>query len=682
MLELEQALARYSAALTPFKAENFQPSIEQIIGLMSARDAVQTILEQERATEEAVLGELVQLDKVLSDLGSEGIIHNELFAQARQSLNPGASAWWWFPENFPPKPQPQPRWAKYDWLWNLGTVACLVISTTFLTQTARAFSAAQGFDLWGTLSTISQGAGLVLVAGGALTDKGQKVVEKALGSLKIPPYLHSEVTFASALVLLGVSHLTYSNLPLVGRLYYQQGQRQQFENRWSEAQESYKRALEFIPDDRRVGLAIGSIYETLGDFDRAIAEYKKGTLSGDPAAMNALARVQIWQAWEKTQWTGKIDPDTVRATELLLERAITFADQQPNKQHAHSLQAEIRTNQAILHWAKVGWEATPEVLLEKIWLLENAALLQKEALSGQNNAIASSRTRCYGSLAQILQLAFNGSVPGVDPRQAYRNFEFYCFDIRQVTRPEYLYDSKVLNATLSLAPVRQLLQTFAANIDSVSIDDPKLLAQLQLAVRTQIQRKLDPKNLPAVKIVLHVFANPSGQIVRYYGYDTMSQDYAYITPVELLWQDRSATPPSVREPLGEFKVTFYPSGTFEVVPWTEKLKGIKTPVVDAADIGLLKQSLFEKIDRVLSGSLESGNLSRADGIFIPSLTYRVSFTADGRIADYEPVDKNAATRFPSTPLAHLPKSNTMEKERVVFEVEFKATDVFQIRAIN
>ncbi|MDY6785491.1 MAG: hypothetical protein SW833_23575 [Cyanobacteriota bacterium] len=678
MSQLEQALARYAIALTAFKEPTPQPTLEQILGLMLARDRVRAALNQNSSASQEALSQLVQLDNVLSDL-ADTIVETGFLAQARQSLNPPKSSWWWFLEALPPKPQPQPKWTQYDWIWNLGTVACLVMSTTFLTQSARAFSAAQGFDLWGTLSTISQGAGLVLVAGGALTDKGRKVVEKALTSLQIPPYLHAEATLSGAFVVLGVSYLTYSNLPLAGRLYYEQGQRQQLENRWSEAQESYRRALEFIPDDLRVSLAIGSIHETLGNFELAIAEYEQGTLAGDPAAMNALARVQVWQAWEQAQWTGPIDPETARAAALLYERAITFADQQPNKTHAHLLQGEIRTNQAILHWATLGWDAPEEALLNEVWRFDNAILLEQEALNSQKASEIAARTQCYNSLGQILHFALDRVPSAVDPRVAYRNFEFSCFEILRVAQPEHLYDSRVVESALALEPVAQWLRGVKGmSIEPERIENPTLLNQLQRVLRSQVRQKLDPNNLPSEKISLRVFVNPSGEVVRYYAYDSMSHDYAYITPIESLWQEGRSTPLTAEEPLAEFSVTFDPSGEFEVMPWSAKLKVMEEPVDNSADIGVLQHCLFEQIDEVLSSSLNEASVSRADGVFNPSLVYRVTLTSDGTIADYEPVDRVAAERFVDTPLAQLPKSNATEGNFVEFEVEFKAADVFKI----
>lgn len=689
MSQLDNAIAQYNTALIALKDNPSQPSLEQILGLLAARDAVQAALNENRSAPKEALSQLVQLDSLLTDLAYK-ITEDDTLALCRQSLNPPPSAWWWFLETLPPKLKLQPRWAQYDWLWNLGTVACLVISTTFLTQTARAFSGAQGLDLLGMLSTISQGAGVVLVAGGALTQKGQKVVEKALTSLRIPPYLHSEATFVGALATLGVSYLTYSNLPFVGELYYQQGQRQQTEYRWSEAQESYKRALNFIPDDPKISFAIGSIYETLGDFDKAIAEYQKGILVGDPASMNALGKVLLWQAWEKTHWMGKIDEETARDVELLFERASTIADRQPDKKNAQLLQAEIRTNQVILSWATLGWDAG-EALLSKTGLLGNAVFLEQEAHSfNPEPALLSrlSRNECYRTLGVMLSFAFDRAPSGVDPRVAYREFEFSCFEIARGARPEDLYDSKIIDSALSIEPVRKLLQELEANITPASINDPKLLAQLQQTLSTQIQQKLNPNNLPKATIILRVSVNKTGQIVRYYAYDAMSRDYAYTTPIESLGQ--ASPQPSLKlqnqtsmllqssEPLAEFKVTFSSSGKVEVRPWSAKATAAPEATTDPAEIGILQHYLFEKIDQILSDPLVGVKLSSAEGVFVPSLIYRVSIAPDGNIADYQPLDKRSAENFPDTPLAHLPKSNATDVPLVQFTVEFKASNVFRI----
>jgi tetratricopeptide (TPR) repeat protein len=479
-----------------------------------------------------------------------------------------------------------------------------------------------------------------------------------------------------------VSYLTYSNLPLVGELYYQKGQKQQTENRWSEARESYDRALKFIPDDLRISVALGNIYETFGDFDKAIAEYEKGKLVGDPASMNALGRVQVWQAWEKTHWMGQIDETTARHAELLFDRASRIADLQAQKDNVKLLQAEIRTNQGILHWAKVGWSSELQ-LLDKTWLFENAVILEEEALSSDPKLGLLSRpskSECYNNLVPILGFAFKRAPAGIDPQVAYQDFQFSCFEIYQGPRPENLYDSRVIDSALSLDSVRKQLEELKTQIAPDKIKDSKLKQNLSSQIQ-KTQRNLDPKTLPEEKIILRVFVNQAGKVVRYYTYDKVSHGLAYTTPIEQLWWNDSQTPTAnkplaeTNESLAEFKVTFAPSGKFEVALWDVPASSIDA--TDPAEMGALQSRLFEKINEAISKLNASGRL-RADGVFNPSLVYRVSLTQDGAIADYQSLDKTSATRFPETPLSQLPKSNVTNLPLIQFKVEFKASNVFRI----
>ncbi|MGD2180136.1 tetratricopeptide repeat protein [Lusitaniella coriacea] len=685
MENLEDAIAKYAAALAAIKdaaSAKAQPALSQIINVLLARDGIQAVLNQTPPASRQLLAQLVQLDDALIEQ-AKSIIQEDRLAQCRQSLNPPESAWWWFLEGLPPKPQPQPKWAKYDWVWNLGTVVCLVVSTTFLSQTAKAFSAAEGFDLWGMFSTISQGAGLALVAGGALTDKGQKVVESALTSLKIPPYLHAEVTFAGALTLLSLSHITYSNLPRVGELYYEQGRKLQAENRWSEAQESYARSLNFIPDDPRISVSIGSIYEALGDFEKAIAEYEKGNLVGDPASMNALGRVAIWQAWEKTAWKGKIDADSARRADLLFERATKIVAQQTDDPKQQLLQAEIRTNQGILHWAKVGWNAQ-DALLDKIWLFGHAVPLEEAVPSNQHSSLSLSskyRNQCYASVGDILHLASSQATPGVDPRVAYREFNYACLEIREVYQPGNWYDAKVIESAVDLQSVQQLIKRIQANVSPVKIADSKQISKFQQQLSAQIQQNLDPKSLPEDKIILRVFVNSKGKIIKYYAYDKMSQGLAYTTPIDRLWWDQKPDVQDPQEPLADFKVTFY-NGAFEVASWSAKARGLTQNMTDPADMGMLKHCLFELLDRQVPGQFEVAENVNSDDIFRPSLVYKVNVTPDGAIADSQPMNKEAAERFQETPLVNLTTAPGDGIPLIPFKVEFKASNAFRITPWN
>ena len=228
-----------------------------------------------------------------------------------------------------------------------------------MTQTAQAFST-QGFDFLGVVSTIGQGTGLAFVVGGALTDRGKKAVSKTLSNIKIPPSLHAEVTFATSLALLGISYGINHNLPLVGHWYFEQAQRHESRGEWSQAFSSYKRALNFDPDDYRTQIATGFLHEKLGNFDKAIEEYDKGAAFGLTEFINAKARAILMSALQENNWEGGLEPALIQEAEDLLELAETslrsdqsvFSLQDKGNQR---LKADIKINQAIADIAKTSF---------------------------------------------------------------------------------------------------------------------------------------------------------------------------------------------------------------------------------------------------------------------------------------------------------------------------------------
>ena len=164
--QLALAIAQYADALSALEQAFPSPTLEQIIDVLVARDAVEAIKQNAEDTTGKTLAQLILLDQRLRSQ-SNVLTQQAQLADCRQSLQPPESAWWWWLD---PPPAQMPWWSRFDWCWNLLTVGCLVITGTFITNTAQAFSTS-GFDLIGTFSTITQGAGLVLVAGAALTDK-------------------------------------------------------------------------------------------------------------------------------------------------------------------------------------------------------------------------------------------------------------------------------------------------------------------------------------------------------------------------------------------------------------------------------------------------------------------------------------------------------------------------------
>ncbi|MEO1592138.1 MAG: hypothetical protein AAFU71_12710, partial [Cyanobacteria bacterium J06632_22] len=299
--ELAQHLVAYEGCLQQLQPDSQgKVASRQWIRVLRGRDRIQKLLNDSPQAADDLLEKLLQLDTALQ----QQIIlvcQPDQLTQLRQTLRPPESHWWWYLEPQEKISQSKSLARRFDWFWNVCTVVCLVIATSFITQTAKAFST-EGFDFLGTLSTISQGAGLAFVAGGALTDKGKRAVANVLSSLKIPAALHAEATFAASLVLLMATFGVNQNLHLVGNWYFDQAQRHEEQGEFSQAFKAYERALNFSPDDYRTQIAIGFLHERLGNFEQAIEEYRKGTAFGIPQFLNAQARAILMGALQENDW--------------------------------------------------------------------------------------------------------------------------------------------------------------------------------------------------------------------------------------------------------------------------------------------------------------------------------------------------------------------------------------------
>lgn len=118
---LEAAIASYNQALNDLEQAKPQPSDQQVLAVLLARDAVEQALSTKTRTASASITHLIQLDERLQ--AQARTIAAVDLARWRDSLHPPESAWWWFLE--PPK-RTTP-WNNLDWLWNSLTVTLSLI---------------------------------------------------------------------------------------------------------------------------------------------------------------------------------------------------------------------------------------------------------------------------------------------------------------------------------------------------------------------------------------------------------------------------------------------------------------------------------------------------------------------------------------------------------------------------
>ncbi|MEE3716219.1 hypothetical protein V2H45_05610 [Tumidithrix elongata RA019] len=379
--DFAKLIADYADALTIFQSDSdVKLSSREVLRVLRSRDRIYEALSDRPTISDEFLEKLVALDIELTQQANV-ICRVEHFERFRENLQPSESAWWWYLEPIAQKSRFEIFFDQYDWMWNLGTFFCLVLATSFATQTAKAFSE-DGFDLLGTFSTLGQGAGLAFVASGALTGGGRQYVSRILISVKISGSLHAVVTFGVALILLASSFAFNKNLNLVGHWYFDQAQQREKRGEWSQAFKDYKRALNFSPDDYVTQIASGFLHEKLGNFDQAIEIYKKGSAFGIPEFWNAQARAMLMSAWQKNNWQGEIDQKVLSEIENLLQRAEAAVDQakQKNRQpedvdpyteKENRLSNDVDINKAILTLAKIklGEKLSEN---EKFYLIRNA----------------------------------------------------------------------------------------------------------------------------------------------------------------------------------------------------------------------------------------------------------------------------------------------------------------------
>lgn len=701
--DLEQAIEHYAKALHAIEPYTGQPPVEVLLDLLTARDRVQAALSATPTPTQRLLVRLIQLDNQLREL-TRVICHGDLLAQCCQSLRPPESSWWWYLDSDSASPlATQPRWMRFNWMWNLGTVVCLVFSTAFISQTAKAFST-KGFDFLGTLSTVGQGAGLAVVAGGALTDRGKRTVETALASLGIPQSLYTKATFGVAASLLTISYSIHTNLHLISDWYYRQGKRYVANNAWLQAQDSYIRSLNFDPSDRQSLLSLGELYENMGDFERAIVEYEKGLLSGEPEFLNAVGRARMMRSLEKNGWEIPIDQQVISQVVSLLQRAARHPDSQQNPR----LLADVHTNAGIAGWAVVNFEASLSENANRV--LNEVFLSFREAMNqeGIGSATADidtwrqSRGQCYLQLARLVNYIlkvsyddpfFDGSkfiYQGLDPRR-YKDDPFACIEIERGDHPGATSDLQLMNVVKNSTPIALAFQKIDSNFLQPDLTDARLLNTLQRRLYDQIQRTWQPLELEK-PLILRVLVNANAEVIQYYVYDPDSRGLALLTPIYDLWAANQAQ--TLEQPVADFEVVFSSDVAIAVTPWYAAYKVDTTPIadaallrtppppsdlttIDAAEMAVLQELLWLQIWNVSSDLPEESY-----ALFDQPLVYRVRVNADGTIASYKPTNELSTQNLENTLLSGVTIASPPNQAQVDFRVEFKAGDAFQVTAWN
>ena len=359
---LKHVLERYEAKLTIIEQTTPEPSEDQVVEVLVARDVVHTELDNELITNTEEIVAVKHLDDRLKKQ-ADRIVRNVNLADWRTSLHPSEEAWWWSLERFvvPHKAD------RFDWLWSAITILCFTIAISLITDISARFLSG-GPDTLGTFAVFSQGVLTLLAAGGALTKAGQTAFERILTSLTIPRHFRQEMKLGLSIVLLLVSVGIRLSLPNIAVAYNNTGLKHQLVGELTSAQFNYERALRLNPDYVVAHYNLGLLYEDLGDLDRARTEYLVAVSGGLDAAYNNLARLYI------------LDKDYTRAVPLLLSGLELAEDK--------TVRYDMLKN---LGWARLGQKRFAEAearLRTAIALADKKApahCLLAQALEGQGN---------------------------------------------------------------------------------------------------------------------------------------------------------------------------------------------------------------------------------------------------------------------------------------------------------
>ena len=380
-MSLSDSLKHYAVTLTALEEAQPQPSTEQILAVLKARDAVDTALTEETQGPVDGLITILQLDSRLKKQTAR-IAKAAKLTDWQASLHPPERAWWWFIK------EPPGRWDRFDWLWSALTILCLTISLGLVADISGRFLSG-GPDLWAAMAVVGQSVLTLLAAGGALTLAGQEAIKRILTSLNVPAYLWHESKFALGLFLLGGLVFLRLSLPGIAVWYNNHGLQNYNAGHLTSAQFDYLRAIKLNPDYLEAHYNLALLYEDLQQIEEARGEYLAAVQGGLDAAYNNLARLYI------------LDKDYAAAVPLMKQGLLLTNDD--------AVQYDLHKN---LGWARLGQARYDEALADL-----QAAI-----------ALAPNQAPAHCLLAQVLESQGNG----VDARAEWE----ICLKFADASRPD------------------------------------------------------------------------------------------------------------------------------------------------------------------------------------------------------------------------------------------------------
>jgi tetratricopeptide (TPR) repeat protein len=344
------SLERYEKGLDLLNAGS-NPSQEQILDMLLARDALQSGLVEPGVLKSADLARVNELDEKLKSHSAKVCQVIDL-PHWRALVKVNKESWWWFLSGMQLE-------GKQDWILSALTVTFLTISLGLVSNLGPRFWSG-GPDVLSSVSIAGQSVLTLLAAGGALTTAGREGIERALTRWKLPKQDRQRYLCGISLGLMVAPLGVYLLLPAIAGFYTHQGKRDYKAGQWVSAKRNLERAILVHPDHSGAHLEMGRLHEDVQKLEDAKSEYRIAMQAGNVEAFNNLARLSI---------LGK--ENKVDAVNSLLNQAEAMARAQ--KEVPKEFKYALQRNRG---WVRFDQKRYPEA---KAALLEAQKLMPEQA---------------------------------------------------------------------------------------------------------------------------------------------------------------------------------------------------------------------------------------------------------------------------------------------------------------
>lgn len=378
---LHDSIKKYRDCIIDIESTK-EPSIEQILHVLNARDLVHIFLSANDCNKITTELSVLKLDERLRKKSAH-ITKNNHLKKLQRSLNPSKNSWWWYLDK---------EEQSIAWLFDFLSLILLIINTGFLIdlifRIIGGLPSIAGTPILFIYSTIT-----LLVGDSLLAKDGKANIERFLSSFDCPRNLISfiklSLTFTLSIIMIGFRF----TIPIISSNYQNSGYNAYLSKNYLLAKKKFERAIKIYPENGKAHFNLGKVYEKrLLDLEKARHEYKLALDHNIIEAYNALGHIHILE--ENYMQAKIILLEGLRANQKRYSR-----DSSKNSDRFFELRYNILVN--------LGWLT----LKEKQYSQSQAYLYDAIDSSIEvSNSKDSDRVHAYCLLGQSLNIAATDKV--------------------------------------------------------------------------------------------------------------------------------------------------------------------------------------------------------------------------------------------------------------------------------